>query len=111
MILLRLRRSALQDRLVAGIPEVVNLDFFFSSRRRHTRFDCDWSSDVCSSDLPTNQNCSTKCGTSSAANIIVFAPSRLTSTGSSASLSTTANGTLQKWPKKKSPNLDRKSVV
>src|SRR5205085_4743041 len=23
--------------------------FFFSSRRRHTRFDCDWSSDVCSS--------------------------------------------------------------
>src|SRR2546430_4213914 len=24
--------------------------FFFSSRRRHTRFDCDWSSDVCSSD-------------------------------------------------------------
>src|SRR2546430_15745982 len=27
--------------------------FFFSSRRRHTRFDCDWSSDVCSSDLLT----------------------------------------------------------
>src|SRR5688572_32084988 len=27
--------------------------FFFSSRRRHTRFDCDWSSDVCSSDLQT----------------------------------------------------------
>src|SRR2546430_2012480 len=25
--------------------------FFFSSRRRHTRFDCDWISDVCSSDL------------------------------------------------------------
>src|SRR5688572_32832481 len=25
--------------------------FLFSSRRRHTRFDCDWSSDVCSSDL------------------------------------------------------------
>src|SRR5688572_31666083 len=25
--------------------------FFFSSRRRHTRFDCDWSSDLCSSDL------------------------------------------------------------
>src|SRR2546430_12876741 len=30
---------------------VVVLIFFFSSRRRHTRFDCDWSSDVCSSDL------------------------------------------------------------
>src|SRR5205085_7706326 len=30
-----------------GVP------FFFSSRRRHTCFDCDWSSDVCSSDLVT----------------------------------------------------------
>src|SRR6266481_7648333 len=28
------------------------LFFFFSSRRRHTRWNCDWSSDVCSSDLP-----------------------------------------------------------
>src|SRR5690625_6749811 len=26
--------------------------FFFSSRRRHTRWPRDWSSDVCSSDLP-----------------------------------------------------------
>src|SRR5690348_18258451 len=26
--------------------------FFFSSRRRHTRWTGDWSSDVCSSDLP-----------------------------------------------------------
>src|SRR3712207_7197330 len=30
--------------------------FFFSSRRRHTRYWRDWSSDVCSSDLPV------KCG-------------------------------------------------
>src|SRR5690606_39993345 len=29
----------------------VSLLFFFSSRRRHTRFSRDWSSDVCSSDL------------------------------------------------------------
>src|SRR5499427_7929927 len=28
-----------------------NTFFFFSSRRRHTRSLCDWSSDVCSSDL------------------------------------------------------------
>src|SRR5207245_4181962 len=28
--------------------------FFFSSRRRHTRCYRDWSSDVCSSDLPGN---------------------------------------------------------
>src|SRR5690606_39903366 len=30
--------------------------FFFSSRRRHTRFSRDWSSDVCSSDLPSRQS-------------------------------------------------------
>src|SRR5690606_39478874 len=29
----------------------VGVTFFFSSRRRHTRFSRDWSSDVCSSDL------------------------------------------------------------
>src|SRR3712207_1844014 len=29
--------------------------FFFSSRRRHTRYWRDWSSDVCSSDLPIMQ--------------------------------------------------------
>src|SRR5690606_40220613 len=29
--------------------------FFFSSRRRHTRFSRDWSSDVCSSDLEIPQ--------------------------------------------------------
>src|SRR5207237_6404938 len=33
--------------------EVRLVFFFFSSRRRHTRFKCDWSSDVCSSDLAT----------------------------------------------------------
>src|SRR5688572_31073192 len=31
--------------------DFTTMSFFFSSRRRHTRFDCDWSSDVCSSDL------------------------------------------------------------
>src|SRR5689334_23683377 len=29
--------------------------FFFSSRRRHTRWNCDWSSDVCSSDLAEHE--------------------------------------------------------
>src|SRR5256886_7567326 len=33
------------------LPEACHRNFFFfSSRSRHTRFDCDWSSDVCSSD-------------------------------------------------------------
>src|SRR5690606_16478074 len=40
------RRRETQER--ARVPHAV---FFFSSRRRHTRFSRDWSSDVCSSDL------------------------------------------------------------
>src|SRR2546430_13523403 len=45
------------DRVSDAVAVDVDLEgelgrvFFFSSRRRHTRFDCDWSSDVCSSDL------------------------------------------------------------
>src|SRR6266480_5980985 len=35
---------------IRGGPDRL-LSFFFSSRRRHTRLTCDWSSDVCSSDL------------------------------------------------------------
>src|ERR1041385_7797584 len=34
-----------------GVSEVT-LELFFSSRRRHTRCSRDWSSGVCSSDLP-----------------------------------------------------------
>src|SRR6266853_1242338 len=37
--------------LVALAADPVGGFFFFSSRRRQTSFDCDWSSDVCSSDL------------------------------------------------------------
>src|SRR5690606_39993815 len=40
--------------------------FFFSSRRRHTRFSRDWSSDVCSSDLG-------QCATTETMTIIVNA--------------------------------------
>src|SRR2546430_8767980 len=39
------------DLLADARQNIVCIFFFFSSRRRHTRFDCDWSSDVCSSDL------------------------------------------------------------
>src|SRR3989440_2542955 len=35
----------------SGVNESTYVFFFFSSRRRHTRSDRDWSSDVCSSDL------------------------------------------------------------
>src|SRR2546430_9192257 len=40
-----------RELLDGGYVYVAVHFFFFSSRRRHTRFDCDWSSDVCSSDL------------------------------------------------------------
>src|SRR5438477_2258156 len=40
-------------------------DFFFSSRRRHTRLTCDWSSDECSSDLPPADECNQGCDTTS----------------------------------------------
>src|SRR5256886_7599255 len=58
-------RTTAGDALRNSIPPILTLTrvqfgcrkhglgyfFFFSSRRRHTRFACDWSSDVCSSDL------------------------------------------------------------
>src|SRR5438477_5039265 len=37
--------------MLAVFPFWCCRSFFFSSRRRHTRLTCDWSSDVCSSDL------------------------------------------------------------
>src|SRR5256885_4498460 len=38
-------------QVVWSIDIVLSAFFFFSSRRRHTRLQGDWSSDVCSSDL------------------------------------------------------------
>src|SRR3712207_6934678 len=45
------RYNAVRNWLKAAAKKVVGVDFFFSSRRRHTRYWRDWSSDVCSSDL------------------------------------------------------------
>src|SRR5438034_1778154 len=50
---MRPTRSAHQPSRVASRNRRVLVLFFFSSRRRHTRSLCDWSSDVCSSDLET----------------------------------------------------------
>src|SRR5690606_41144853 len=44
--------------------------FFFSSRRRHTRFSRDWSSDVCSSDLSSRRNSRMATTPSQAASIV-----------------------------------------
>src|SRR6266481_6371061 len=44
------------EGIVADREDIVGrIYFFFSSRRRHTRWNCDWSSDVCSSDLEGRQ--------------------------------------------------------
>src|SRR3712207_7965058 len=46
--------------------------FFFSSRRRHTRYWRDWSSDVCSSDLHPQLQCSpTQCNHSQECPLLV----------------------------------------
>src|SRR5437762_10300492 len=45
------------DWNVFRMPSSVFCLFFFSSRRRHTRYIGDWSSDVCSSDLFTRLTC------------------------------------------------------
>src|SRR5699024_4627034 len=45
------RESCLTLILSTSLPLII-YHFFFSSRRRHTRSKRDWSSDVCSSDLP-----------------------------------------------------------
>src|SRR5256885_7781893 len=42
-----------QPRSLASLVVSALFIFFFSSRRRHTRLQGDWSSDVCSSDLRT----------------------------------------------------------
>src|SRR2546430_12224787 len=48
---MRSRDRMVSEFVCVAYIESVLMWFFFSSRRRHTRFDCDWSSDVCSSDL------------------------------------------------------------
>src|SRR5256885_8270492 len=54
----RRRRAIPKDNEVnvcgARTSWMLSCFFFFSSRRRHTRLQGDWSSDVCSSDLPTD---------------------------------------------------------
>src|SRR2546427_8692799 len=42
--------ATISQNRILEMEGMSGLYFFFSSRRRHTRFDCDWSSDVCSSD-------------------------------------------------------------
>src|SRR2546430_3964167 len=82
--------------------------FFFSSRRRHTRFDCDWSSDVCSSDLGGGINAVAGGGSFVAFPALLFTgvpaiPAKATNT-LALWVGTTASGNA--YPQK----LDRKST-
>src|SRR5260221_7900500 len=64
--------------------------FFFSSRRRHTRSLCDWSSDVCSSDLWCwLQRC---CATSSSGTLTTSVPNALLVAGNIVATSTSGPG-------------------
>src|SRR3712207_9578140 len=74
--------------------------FFFSSRRRHTRYWRDWSSDVCSSDLETN-------GTTS--NADASAQSRKPSTQCKDS-TTTGSGCLQSTHRTRGENSKTQST-
>src|SRR5689334_23642075 len=50
--LLSINMKVFEHRFITVIKAFfLSVFFFFSSRRRHTRWNCDWSSDVCSSDL------------------------------------------------------------
>src|SRR2546427_2817305 len=51
---MKINRLCLGEAVRRWLDHYSEKFFFFSSRRRHTRFDCDWSSDVCSSDLAGN---------------------------------------------------------
>src|SRR5688500_19994713 len=52
-MLLEYLKYNVKESLVVSVPSsfIYHCFFFFSSRRRHTRLQGDWSSDVCSSDL------------------------------------------------------------
>src|SRR2546430_1826083 len=47
----RIRNTTYTQKMIRALTTTRVVIFVFPSRRRHTRFDCDWSSDVCSSDL------------------------------------------------------------
>src|SRR5688572_31124202 len=46
-------RMCRMSRALLEVSKLALNSFFCAGRSRHTRFDCDWSSDVCSSDLST----------------------------------------------------------
>src|SRR5256885_6502123 len=79
---------------------IVRMFFFFSSRRRHTRLQGDWSSDVCSSDLSTagGDRLRTFRGTRAARySVFPSAPSRRATQRFDRSLGSTARPTVEQY--------------
>src|SRR5689334_24563811 len=92
--------------------------FFFASGSRHTRWNCDWSSDVCSSDLATASCATAPTACSCRARAPTCSSTRTTST-TTASSATSTSTTATPRPTASSSSTtttgrsrpDRKSVV
>src|SRR5256885_10202231 len=83
--------------------------FFFSSRRRHTRLQGDWSSDVCSSDLGDTARSPRVVSDTGGFSLTL---TRVGSTGVYAGVATLSHGTAFTWHYEAGDRrLDRKSVV
>src|SRR5438132_4296177 len=84
--------------------------FFFSSRRRHTRSLCDWSSDVCSSDLAfASFPCFLKCDMST-----LFRSNNSSESGRANKSDINQQGAYHECchdVSRQPPQVDRKSVV
>src|SRR5256885_9934605 len=87
-------------------------DLFFSSRRRHTRLQGDWSSDVCSSDLAIAAG-SLRSATSRGRAAVVRASARSTSSTGGPEAKDSEPARKLSTPSRVGPekDLDRKSVV
>src|SRR5256885_4798980 len=83
--------------------------FFFSSRRRHTRLQGDWSSDVCSSDLRVAGVQEIRVATS--VDFKPFSALRIIRTLSPAGLIANSSTTRKAAVVTNLPAIDRKSVV
>src|SRR5690625_5379738 len=91
------------------------LDFFFSSRRRHTRWPRDWSSDVCSSDLveePDGAGHHRSSGPEERrARVIRFSRARIVASDPSAMMVSAITNAIPRWLDRKSTRLNSSHVA
>src|SRR5439155_5276853 len=85
------------ENMTARVNIEIFVFFFFSSRRRHTRWPRDWSSDVCSSDLSRKMAAAIAKGTQPPERIFsMFAAKNGTSTHKNSPATTAARAKLQR---------------